>query len=399
MAKQSKAESRRARVAVVCNGNSTVSMRRQNLARYLAACMTHGGWCEKVSLVSIKGTVPSAPYDVLRRDGAALSSEGVAFTSDISVLANCDAIFLIIDMLEADAVAKIVASALKGSKSKQVVVHLEASLKRKDGLDKAYFSEKTFLQGGACFDVVVDDRGMLMPLSNGAVFIERLAKEKENALFVLNIVESCALQVISRRNLRAIHWANAMISTLYPVCALTGLSVVDALRDRRCRLVYADLIHEMLKVLEHVAKDKDWHLDHSGNVVLPIPVLLALLPLPNAVFEHVCLQLVDFGVGVVPDGHPLLTTDMTGGLKTEIGYEYDDVFELAEKTGVAVPTLRQMTKLIATAVETKSAGRISAAALHAAIKPSAESRAHSRSFVLKLFVTLLMTVALIYSLL
>ncbi|OQS07708.1 hypothetical protein THRCLA_00299 [Thraustotheca clavata] len=390
--------SRIPRVAIVCNGNSSVSMRRQNLAKYLAACMTKGGWAEKVWFVSVKGNVSSAPYQVRRRDGAILSSDEVNFTSDTNVLANVDAIFLCCDLAEVDACGKIIANAIKGSKTKHVIVHLEASLKRKDGLDKAYFSEKVFLQGGACFDVVIDDNGVLLPLSNGAIFLERLAKEKESALFCFSIIESCGIQVISRRNMRAIHWSNAIINTLHSVCALTGLSTNEALRDRRCRLIYADMMHEMTKVLDNVQKDKNWHLDHSGNVTLPIPLLLSFLPLPNFIFNNICLGLVDFGVGVSDDGHPLLTTDVTSGLSTELPYEYDDVFELSEKTKVPTPTLLQMKKLVLTAVETKSTTRISPAALYSAIQPSSESRNHSRTFIIKVLVTILMTVWLIYSL-
>ncbi|KDO29296.1 hypothetical protein SPRG_05833 [Saprolegnia parasitica CBS 223.65] len=89
---------------------------------------------------------------------------------------------------------------------------------------------------------------------------------------------------------------------------------------------------------------------------------------------------------------------MAGGLLTEVPYEYEDVFELATKTNVEVPTLTQMKKLLLAAAETKKTGRISAAALHAAIQPSAESRKHSRTFVLKVLVTILMTIWLIHSL-
>ncbi|RHY24310.1 hypothetical protein DYB25_007784 [Aphanomyces astaci] len=91
----------------------------------------------------------------------------------------------------------------KGTKPQQhVIVHLETSLKREEGFDKTHFPDKIVLHGGACFDVIRDLNGILTPLTNGSIFIERLSKDKEQALFCLDILHSCALQIISRRNLR-----------------------------------------------------------------------------------------------------------------------------------------------------------------------------------------------------
>ncbi|RHX98131.1 hypothetical protein DYB36_001495 [Aphanomyces astaci] len=91
----------------------------------------------------------------------------------------------------------------KGTKPQQhVIVHLETSLKREEGFDKTHFPDKIVLHGGACFDVIRDLNGILTPLTNGSIFIERLSKGKEQALFCLDILHSCALQIISRRNLR-----------------------------------------------------------------------------------------------------------------------------------------------------------------------------------------------------
>ncbi|KAG9409620.1 hypothetical protein AC1031_019884 [Aphanomyces cochlioides] len=395
---------RQARVALVFNDNSSVTKRHVNLAQYLSVCMSQGGWCEKVHLVAIP--TPNAPmttprpttFSARRRDGKVLPSTIVNQTSDLSVLKTCDVIFLCVDILQLNHIAGLVAKALEGTKDKKhhhIIVHLETSLKRMEGFDKTHFPTKIVLQGGACFDVVIDDQGVLTPLSNGSVFIERLSKDKESALFVLDIFHSCALEVLSRRNLRAIHWSNAMLTSLYAVCALTNLPVSKALRDRKCRLLFADMLHEILGILNRVAKDKHWTLDQSVHCVLPIPSILALLPLPNFIFALI-LRLFDFGVG---DGVPLMTTDLAQGLTTEIAYEYEDVMELAMRYNVKIQTLPKIQNLVVEASKAKKGSpALSSSVLYGTIAPSAASRQHSTWFVLKVIVTVVLTAWLIFML-
>ncbi|ETW03330.1 hypothetical protein H310_04824 [Aphanomyces invadans] len=397
---------RQPRVAIVYNANSSVTKRQVNLAQYLSACMSQGGWCEKVHLVALPSPHSSAPasesasFKARRRDGTVLTSSEVVQTTDVSVLFPSDVIFFCVDILQLNHAAGIVAKAIelpKGKKPQQhVIVHLGASLKRVEGFEKTHFPHKIVLQGGACFDVVLDLNGILTPLSNGSVFIERLSKDKEQALFCLDIIQSCALQVISRRNLRAIHWSNAMLTSLYVVCALTNLTVSEALRDRKCRLLYADMLHEILEVLDRVAKDKHWSLDQSAHCFLPVPSILALLPLPNAVFSIVT-KLFDFGVtsGTLDD-IPQLTADLVDGLTTELVYEYDDVFDLASRYNVNVRTLPQLQTLVIQAAKAKKGSpALSSAVLYSTVQPSSASRKHSMWLVLKLMLTIVFTIGLI----
>jgi len=175
---------RQARAGVIYSLNSSVTERGENLARYLSVCMTKGGWCEKVYLLGLnftstetkKQSIKCNPFQVLRRDGQVLGSEDVKETTDTSVLPECDVIFLCCDVLDIDKCASTVAVALKKEeKNNTVIVRLESSLKRMDGFEKTHFAEKIVLQGGACFQVVKDKQGVLTTLSNGSIFIERLA--------------------------------------------------------------------------------------------------------------------------------------------------------------------------------------------------------------------------------
>jgi len=87
-----------------------------------------------------------------------------------------------------------------------------------------------------------------------------------------------------------------------------------------------------------------------------------------------------------------------------MAYEYDDVFELSHRLHVPLQTLPQMKALVTqaavAAVERKKSHtsdhhRISAAVLYYTVEPSAASRKQSRAFVLKLILTILLTVLLI----
>ncbi|KAH9139036.1 hypothetical protein AeRB84_016678 [Aphanomyces euteiches] len=201
---------RQARVALVFNDNSSVTKRHVNLAQYLSVCMSQGGWCEKVHLVAIP--TPNAPmttprpttFSARRHDGKVLPSTNINQTSDLSVLKKCDVIFLCVDILQLNHIAGLVAKALEGTKDKKhhhIIVHLETSLKRMEGFDKTHFPTKIVLQGGACFDVVNDDQGVLTPLSNGSVFIERLSYVDQDDLGV-----NLAIFLGKIRNLRSLSW-------------------------------------------------------------------------------------------------------------------------------------------------------------------------------------------------
>ena len=115
--------------------------------------------------------------------------------------------------------------------------------------------------------------------------------------------------VVSRDSLLAIKWGCTMLRTFHYINALTGKSVLEGLRDRKTRFVFLQALTEMDRlfraVLASVAaankkserKSGDADPDTSAATLFSVRSLTVLLPLPDWIFNHFVLRMLDLGLG------------------------------------------------------------------------------------------------------
>eukprot|EP00644_Phytophthora_capsici_P005279 jgi/Phyca11/525004/estExt2_fgenesh1_pm.C_PHYCAscaffold_10237 len=304
-------------------------------------------------------------------------------------------------MVEADAtvqVAEFLHKKLSNKDDKQpkrVVLSLQTTMRRLAQLNSA-LPEAIVLHGGAAFQVVKDDKGVLRPLSNGCFFVERLSKEKTSALFALDVLEGTGIPVLSRRNIQAMKWGCTMLRSFYYINALTGKSVLDGLRDRK------------------IPNNKPGHAsgdsnpDTSAATLFPAQSLMILLPLPDWIFNTFILRVFDLGLGAPSNKYiSVITADLEGSspLQTNFEAEFRDIFELATGRNMGLPALKMLQKTFASVrnqqlqeqtdgVNSKTPLRIDSSVLLADVELSSRCTAASRTFFLKVFATFVLTLLL-----
>ncbi|KAG6612135.1 NAD(P)-binding domain [Phytophthora cinnamomi] len=351
-------------VGVVYSAGSALSREEAQLARYVALCVAASGRSAKTWLVGvpssdkIQETKEETDVLALRCDGALLDGAklGTALfeeTRDVKKLDACDLWLLVV---EADAtlrVAELLRKKLgkqpqEDAQPKRVVLSLQTTMRRLAQLNSA-LPDAIVLHGGAAFQVVKDEKGVLRPLSSGCFFVERLSKEKASALYALDVLEGTGIQVLSRRNIQALKWGCTMLRSFYYINALTGRSVLDGLRDRK-------------RVSCFYRRCKDT---------------------------------------------AVVTSDLqaTPPLQTNFETEFRDIFELASGRNMALPALEMLQKTLLSAkkqqlqelkdgVSARTPLRIDSGVLLAGVKLSPNCTAASRTFFLKVFVTFALTLLL-----
>ncbi|KAK1947015.1 hypothetical protein P3T76_001025 [Phytophthora citrophthora] len=421
-------------VGVVYTRESALSREDAQLATYVALCVAASGLCAKTWLVGLKSDGKGSDKSenksgnvALRCDGALidsnkLSSEIYEETGEWKVLEKCELWLL---MVEADATVQVAEflhkklSKRDDKQPKRVMLSLQTTMRRLAQLNSA-LPEAVVLHGGAAFQVVKDDKGVLRPLSNGCFYVERLSKEKTSALFALDVLEGTGIQVLSRRNIQAMKWGCTMLRSFYYINALTGKSVLDGLRDRKTRFLFLQALVEMNElfrvVLASVAAatnqpsrvSGDSSPDTSAATLFPAQSLMVLLPLPDWIFNTFVLRVFDLGLGAPSNKHTsIVAADLEerSPLQTNFESEFRDIFELATGRNMALPALKMLQKTFASvrkqqlreqtdSIDSKTPLRIDSGVLLADVELFPHCTAASRTFFLKVFATFVLTLLL-----
>ncbi|TMW56106.1 hypothetical protein Poli38472_008754 [Pythium oligandrum] len=429
------AASTRPRVALLHSNDSTLTREGEQLAKYLGLTLASTGFVTKASVVAVDTHGPAHAEDEIESDTAALRADGVVIrqqqlgktryeeTKDLRVLTECRIWILCLDtdstmrsiaMLQKRFPAKDAGKNKKAAK--RIILCLQSALRELRELEKA-FPQDTVLQGGACFHLTINKHGIIYLLSHGCFFLERLPADKTHALFVLDMLEATGIQVLSRKNIQAMKWGHSMLRLFYYLNALTGQSVHDSLRDRACRLVFLELLHELTTLFHIVTTASDfatgsvddgdqpkrskkatWTPDCSACSYLSIHAIMILLPLPNIVFNTVVLKLLDLGLTASTTGHSTIAKDIENNRATEFETEFKDVFALAQRRSIPLPALTALQQTLRSTTDAKQGvPKLQAAAMLSTgtFRSTRESRAVSRTFWIKCIVTVLATVLLI----
>ncbi|KAJ0398573.1 hypothetical protein P43SY_003179 [Pythium insidiosum] len=135
------------------------------------------------------------------------------------------------------------------------------------------------------------------------------------------------------------------------------------------------------------AKNKQpaWAPDLSAASYLSLTLLMALLPLPDWLFNGVVLRFLDVGLTASRSGVSTIARDVEQNRATEFADEFDDVFTLAEPRGMPLPALSALRDTLqATLDAQRGAPRIAGHVLLAAMVSSPPAgRAMARAFWLK----------------
>ncbi|DAZ98457.1 TPA: hypothetical protein N0F65_001158 [Lagenidium giganteum] len=422
----------RPRVGVMYTAQSSVTREGEYLARYVALCMAAGGLCARVDVVAMPhGAATGAGIDRQReqempqQNPSALRSDGVVVdrkrlkdkygeTMDVGVLSDCHVWVLCLDVEATAAAVTVLQKRTRkvSTKNKRVIVSLQNGDRKIQDLESS-FADCIVLNGGVGFHVVPNKHDVLYPMVHGCYFIERLSNDKVKALYVLDLFESTGIQALSRRNVHSLKWGISLLRIFYYINALTDQTVIESLRDRSCRLVFLQGLHEVYSLLEvimaPVAADQSrkkqlgapsWEPDTIGATYMSVYALMLVLPLPNWIFNSFVLRFLDVGLASNAKAQSMIKRDVEANLRTTFSTDYHDFFALAAGRNTTLPTLEFLKATLATVYSNqRGVPALRGDVMLAKVGVTAAAKAHARTFYLKVIVTLTATALLLIFLL
>jgi 2-dehydropantoate 2-reductase len=131
-------------------------------------------------------------------------------------------------------------------------------------------------------------------------------------------------------------WGKLLINLNNGVNALSGRTLLDELRKRDYRRVFAASIKEGLQLLRRA------HIDPAKVGPLAFPMLVRALESPDLVFNNLFFRMWK----VDPKARSSMSDDLAAGRKTEVDYLNGELIRLAERLHMDAPVNRAIVDLV-----------------------------------------------------
>lgn len=190
--------------------------------------------------------------------------------------------------------------------------------------------------------------------------VGELAIEASNGCeWFFKALTEAGLEAARHQNMPGVLWAKLLLNLNNPIVALSGLPLVQELRNATYRRVLAMSIAEALAVLRR-AKIRPASVGKVRPVMLPF-----LLKLPTFLFVVLARSMLRMD----PAARSSMWEDLQRGRRTEVDYLNGEIVELATTHHVEVPVNRGILELIRQAEQAgKGSPGISADELLAAVR-------------------------------
>ena len=230
---------------------------------------------------------------------------------------------------------------------------LQRGVRNNETVKDAFTGRKDLatIEGIVGFGVVPDPKTKaLVPTEADPTFaLERLSKEKEKlGTGPCNLLENMGLFVNYRANLTIYAWGMLIWESAFGLNALTGGSMLDTLRDARCRAILASMFREGVAALDTAS--------HGGGGWAPDLLLISPLLSPWLYEMMLCLPTIIFrlaawAMNILPPSSLPSTVllDIDEGRTTMISTSLGELCKTGKKYGVEMPVcdliLKQVTSL------------------------------------------------------
>ena len=134
----------------------------------------------------------------------------------------------------------------------------------------------------------------------------------------------------------AIAWGKLLINLHNAVNALSGLTLIEQLKERDYRRVVAASILEALGLLEAAG------IEPAKIGPVPPKLLPHVIASPNLIFNNLFLK----GWKIDARARSSMADDLTAGRTTEVDYINGELVALAERLGAEAPDNRKIVELI-----------------------------------------------------
>lgn len=175
------------------------------------------------------------------------------------------------------------------------------------------------------FNVVHDGQGRFHQATSGAIALEDSGPLAE-------LLSVPGLTVKSVQDIRPIQWGKLLVNLNNGLNALSGLTLVEQLRDRQWRRLLADQMAETLRVLKAAG------IKPARFTSAPVSLVPIVLRLPTGMFTRVAKAMLT----IDPEARSSMQDDLIAGRKTEIDALQGEVIALADKLGASCPIVQQV---------------------------------------------------------
>lgn len=253
-------------------------------------------------------------------------------TGDVAALADADLVLVTTKSMGTEAAAAAIAA---HARPDATIISFQNGISNPEVL-RAALPGHTVLAGMVPYNVAQRDAAHFHRGTAGGLVVEasdRLAP-------LLALFEAAGVPLTPSDNIVGVQWGKLLVNLNNAISALSGVSLMEQLRQRDFRRAWALSIGEGLKLVK------------AAKIVPvdPLPMPLELMPqimrLPDALYRFVMASASGGRVRVDPHARSSMADDLARGRPTEIDYLQGEVVRLADRLGRRAPVNARVVELV-----------------------------------------------------
>ncbi|MFQ3594547.1 MAG: 2-dehydropantoate 2-reductase [Sphingomonadaceae bacterium] len=287
-----------------------------------------------------------------------ISPEQVEATTDPAALAQADLVVVAVKSLATEEAACAIAA---HAPADAPVLSLQNGVSNPEIL-RALLPGRTVLAGMVPFNVAEPEPGRF----HRGTGVGDLVVEDSPALepFLPGFAAS-GVSLRPSANMEGVQWGKLLVNLNNAVNAVSGVSLMEQLRQRGYRQAWAMAIREGLALLRKAG------VKPVDSLPMPTELLPAIMSLPDRLYFWVVAQAGGGRARVDPHARSSMADDLAKGRPTEVDFLNGEIVRLAEKLGRTAPINARMVELVRAAE--RGAPPLSAEALLEALRSARPS--------------------------
>lgn len=270
-----------------------------------------------------------------------------------SALAGADLVLVTVKALATEEAARAIAAHAPAS---ALVISLQNGVRNAEVLREA-LPGRTVLAGMVPFNVAERSEGHV----HRGTGVGKLAVE-DHALLEpwLPLFAVAGMPIEPAADIAGVQWGKLLINLNNAVSALSGVTLMEQLRQRDYRRAWAMTLKEALALVKRAG------ITPVDTLPMPLDLMPAIMSLPDRLYGFIVAQSGGGRARVDPHARSSMADDLARGRPTEIDYLNGEVVRLAERLGRRAPLNARMVELVHAAE--RGAPPLSAAALVAELR-------------------------------
>lgn len=180
------------------------------------------------------------------------------------------------------------------------------------------------------FNVVPQDPGQYRRTTSGEIVIEAGPGDWASVL------SSHALPIVQSDQIRAVQWGKLLLNLTNAVNALSGLPLLEMLRQRAWRQLMADQMAEALRVLDAA------RIPVRSTAPVAMSWVPLILRLPTPLYRRIAAKMLT----IDPQARTSMAYDLMAGRATELDQLQGAILTLARQNDLPAPTVASLYRAI-----------------------------------------------------